>query len=360
MARSQVSVVIVSFNTREKLRRCLGCIEPEHEVIVVDNGSDDGSAEMVRTEFPAVKLIENSGNVGFGPANNQGMELASRDLVLFLNSDCYAWPRAISFLAGVFEDPGVVAAGGKLVNPDGSLQESVAGRLTLPAVFLEQTSLERLAGRHRYWRTQLILEREGSEREIPYRSPVPTLTREEVMRRSPEIVRFLLEKGYVTQKQLDELSSEDFAARLDATRVFEVNQVMGACLMVRPVERFDERFFLYCEDTDLCLRLRKHGRILYLPGAVFTHELGSSSPGMSRWLGVARYNRGKELFFAIHRGPLACAICWKLDRLGALLRLIAYCFIAPFKKSARPLPLLWLRVLTAPLRGPDRPPRRAG
>src|SRR6185436_1595338 len=96
MEPSAVSVVVVSYNTIDNLRRCLGCIEPDHEVIVVDNGSTDGSADMVRTEYPAVKLLENSGNVGFGAANNQGMDLATRPLVLFLNSDCYAEPGAIS------------------------------------------------------------------------------------------------------------------------------------------------------------------------------------------------------------------------------------------------------------------------
>ncbi|HVT13074.1 MAG TPA: glycosyltransferase family 2 protein [Fimbriimonadaceae bacterium] len=309
-AQSQVSVVVVSFNTEEKLRRCLSCIEGRHEVIVVDNGSSDGSAEMVRAEFPEAKLIGNSGNVGFGAANNQGIDLASRPLALLLNSDCYASPGAIDLLADAFDDQTVVVAGGKLLNPDGSLQESVAGPLTLWAVFLEQTYLERFAGASKYWRTRQLLTR----------------------------------------------------ANLPAS--LEVDQVMGACLMMRPLERFDERFFLYCEDTELCLRLRRHGRIVYMPGAQFTHELGSSSVGASRWLSVARYNRGKELFFAIHRGPLACALCWLLDRFGALIRLLAYCLAVIFtlgqRKEWRARPALWFRVLTASLRGPDRPPRRAG
>ncbi|HWA82350.1 MAG TPA: glycosyltransferase family 2 protein [Fimbriimonadaceae bacterium] len=309
-AQSQVSVVVVSFNTREKLRRCLSCIESRHEVVVVDNGSQDGSAEMVRAEFPDAKLIENSGNVGFGPANNQGIDLASRPLVLLLNSDCYASHGAIDLLSGAFAEPSVVAAGGKLLNPDGSLQESVAGPLTLWAVFLEQTYLERVAGVGKYWRTRQILTR----------SNIPAS--------------------------------------------LEVDQVMGACLMMRPGERFDERFFLYCEDTELCLRLRRHGRIVYVPGAQFTHELGSSSVGASRWLSVARYNRGKELFFAIHRGPLACALCWLFDRLGAFLRLLVYSLLVAAtlgqRKEWRPRPALWLHVLTASLRGPDRRPRKAG
>src|SRR5688572_1531266 len=103
MAKSRISVVVVSYNTVDKLRRCLACVEPEHEVIVVDNGSSDGSAAMVKAEFPSARLIENSGNVGFGAANNQGMELARRELVLFLNSDCYASPGAIDQVASALD-----------------------------------------------------------------------------------------------------------------------------------------------------------------------------------------------------------------------------------------------------------------
>ncbi len=285
-------MVVVSFNTREKLRRCIGCIEPEHEVIVVDNRSTDGSAEMVKSDFPQARLIENSGNVGFGAANNQGMELARRELVLFLNSDCYASPGAISTLASKL-DIGVVAVGGKLLNIDGSLQESVANELTLWAVFCEQTYLEKL------------------------------------FRNSP-----LLSPYWVTRK----LSADS-----------DVAQVMGACLMIKPIEQFDERYFLYCEDTDLCKRLRRHGKILYVPEAEFTHELGSSSVGISRWLSVARYNRGKELYFSIHQGSFASGLCWVLNRWGAFLRLLIYSLLSVVTLGKKGDHVrLWWKVLTAP------------
>lgn len=85
--------------------------------------------------------------------------------------------------------------------------------------------------------------------------------------------------------------------------------------------RFDERFFLYCEDTELCHRLREKGRIIYDPRAEFTHELGSSSKA-NRWRSVARYNYGKCLYFKITRGPAAAAACWMLNRIGAFMRVI--------------------------------------
>lgn len=300
---SRVSVVVVSYNTCDKLRRCLSCIESEHEIIVVDNASNDGSPEMVASEFPQAKLIRNKLNRGFGAANNQGLDARTRELVLFLNSDAYAEPGAINRLAKEFVGPDVVGAGGQLLNPDGTRQLSSANRLTLWAVFCEQSLLEKVAPHSRilspYWTSQHV----GSETTL-------------------------------------------------------VDQVMGACLMIRPRERFDERFFLYCEDTELCFRLRKHGKILYVPDARFTHELGSSSAS-ERWVAIARYNRGKELFFRIHYGPFYRSVCWLLDRKGAALRLIIWSFATAFTlgtnlRYREQVRTFW-KVMTAPLRGPARP-----
>ncbi len=226
---------------------------------------------MLRESMPrllpgSISLLS-SRNLGFGRANNLGLVQASSDLVLYLNSDAYAHPRAISQLASNFLDPTVIAAGGRLLNPDGSLQESVAGRLTLGAVFLEQFFLDGVARRfgRSYWRTRLL---------------------------SPE-------------------------------RPSDVEQVMGACLMVRrdAEPRFDERFFLYCEDTELCHRLNQKGRIVYDPRAEFTHELGSSSKE-NRWRAVARYNYGKCLYFRITSGMGAAFTCLMLNKAGALLRIV--------------------------------------
>lgn len=83
---------------------------------------------------------------------------------------------------------------------------------------------------------------------------------------------------------------------------------------------FDERFFLYCEDTELCKRVSARGEIWYVPPAEFGHDLGASSEE-SRWRAVAFYNRGKELYFEIHHGKFAALICFSLNRCGALLRL---------------------------------------
>jgi GT2 family glycosyltransferase len=269
-----VTVIIVSYNTREQTRRCLEALVGQgvSQVIVVDNASTDGSVEMLREImpklFPGSVILASSRNLGFGRANNMGLIQAESDLVLYLNSDAYANPGAIAQLASVFSDSSVVAAGGRLLNPDGSLQESVAGRLTLGAVFLEQFFLDGIARRfgRSYWRTKL----------------------------------------------------------LPADKPSDVEQVMGACLMVRrdADPRFDERFFLYCEDTELCHRLKMRGRIVYDPKAEFTHELGSSSKA-NRWRSVARYNYGKCLYFKITRGRAAATACGLLNTFGAISRILA-------------------------------------
>ncbi len=301
-----VSVVVVSFNTRGSLLRCLSSIDPSFEVLVVDNASSDGSAEMVEAEFPSARLIRNDSNRGFGPANNQGADQATCELVIYLNSDCIAEPGAIQRLASEFDDEQVVAAGGKLLWPDGGAQLSAANELTLWAVFCEQLYLQKLFPKSRLF--------------------------------SP------------------------YWVRRDSDESREVAQVMGACLMVRRgLERFDERFPLYCEDTELCRRLRGHGKILYAPQARFTHELGASSARVGRWRTVALYNRGKELYFAIHSGPVQMAFCWLLNRLGALVRLTAWTLatiLSAFTvRRFRERAVMFWKVLTAPLSGPKLPQR---
>lgn len=294
----RISVIVVSYNTRELLRRCLASLSEADEVIVVDNASRDGSAEMVAADFPSVILIRNERNRGFGAACNQGLDVASGDFWLLLNSDAAAEPGALRALAlALWEDNALVAVGGRLLYPDGTVQKSCANRLTLWAVVCEQMWLEKAFPRSRwlspYWTT----------------------------------------------------------ARLPDKGVHRVAQVMGACLGMRPgPERLDERFFLYCEDTELCHRLSQRGEIAYVPEARFIHELGASSAG-TRWEAVARYNRGKELYFRLHQGAWAAAACWGLNRWGALARLTLYALTARLGRAR-----MWWRVLTAPLGGPPLPP----
>lgn len=307
----KVSVLIVSYNTRDLVREALSAVAEQFETCVVDNASTDGTAAMVANEFPGVTLIANPTNRGFGAANNQGFDAVHGDLVLLLNSDARPDAGAIEALAKEFDDPSVIAAGGLLRFPDGRVQESACSNLTPWAVFCEQTLLEKL---------------------------FPT---------SP------LFSPYWQSKRL--LSKGDGP--------HPVEQVMGSFLMMRHPrhhgERFDERYFLYCEDTDLCFRLRRHGKILYVPAAPAVHELGKSSED-TRWQAVSRYNAGKELFFRLHWSEASSALVLVMNRLGALLRLIIWgvptVLTLGLIRRLRRQAVLFFKVLTCPISGPPLPP----
>jgi N-acetylglucosaminyl-diphospho-decaprenol L-rhamnosyltransferase len=270
-----VSVIIVSYNTRELLRECIESILCEQgdglgvEVIVVDNASADGSAAMVAERFPQVRLIANPDNRGFGAACNQGLEVARGRYALILNADIRAQPGALQRLVGFMDaHPDAAICGGQLRYPDGRIQPSCARELTLWWVFCEQSLLAKLFPRTRlfggYWRTHW-----------------------------------------------------DFSATI------ETEQVMGACMMLRrPFPRFDEDYFLYCEDTDLCYRVRQAGgRIYYVHDAVFVHHLGASGEPQRAQM-VIYYNCGKERYFRKFHSAWQARVCRWLNKGGALLRVL--------------------------------------
>lgn len=302
----RLTIIIVSFNTKSELAHCLSSVGTDHEVIVVDNASTDGSPEMVAAEHPHAKLIRNEQNVGFGQANNQGLDAMTGEIALLLNSDARPQPGAIGKLLDLMKDGDTVACGGRLAFPDGRTQNSCANKLTLWAVYCEQSLLDKILPSSRlfspYWLTPRLMRKPGIQ--------------------------------------------------------FEVAQVMGACLMMRPAERFDEDWFLYCEDTELCHRLRKHGRILWGKEAVFEHDLGASSRA-ARWEAIARYNRGKEMFFAKHHGKASAALCWIMNRKGAALRLgiwgVPTLLTLGLAPRLRHQASCFLRVLLAPVAGPPDP-----
>lgn len=277
-----LSIIVVSYNTRDLLRACLESLlntdsdacaentphsEPSLEVIVIDNASSDGSAQMVAECFPEVKLVANSENRGFGAACNQGLQIARGRYALILNADIRAEAGAIQRLVAFMDACSDAAAcGGQLRYPDGRIQPSCARKLTLWWVFCEQSMLAKLFPRTRlsggYWRTYW-----------------------------------------------------DFSSTI------ETEQVMGACMMLRrPFPLFDESYFLYCEDTDLCYRIRQAGgKVYYVHDAMFVHHLGASGEPQRAAM-VIYYNRGKERYFHKFHGAWQARVCRWLNTLGALLR----------------------------------------
>jgi GT2 family glycosyltransferase len=233
--RPRVSVVIVNWNTLEMLRRCLASLAADVEcglceIIAVDNGSHDGSPEMVKSEFPSVTLVENAENRGFGPATNQGFEHARGDYVLMLNSDTIVEEGALASTAACLDaQPEVAVAGCRIVYPSGEAQSSC---FRFPSVWTVLLNALHLA------------------QSFP-NSPV--LNR----------VRY----GFAIWHELR-----------------DVDCVMGSFMMLRreaieELPLLDEGYFMYGEELDLCYRLKSAGwRVVYFPDATTVHHHGGSSP----------------------------------------------------------------------------------
>ncbi len=253
-----LSILIVNWNTRDLLALCLRAIplavgKWSHEVVVVDNGSTDGSPEMVRADFPWVRLIENGENAGFVRATNQAIAESRGDYLLLLNSDALAPPGSLARMVSLMRDlsdAGAVAP--KLINPDGSFQASYARFPTLLSESLSAFGLNR-----RLWGPH-------------HPSPPPR----------PD------EKPH------------------------PVDWAPGACLLLRrsaveAVGPLDEGFWMYSEDTDLCYRIHRAGwKVYYLPDVEIVHFGGASSK-QCRPESVGRLYRSKIRFFRKHYGFLS-------------------------------------------------------
>ena len=286
-----VSIAIVSWNTRELLSRCLdslavsslaassldkqGSARPEErerpstEILVVDNASADGSADLVHQRYPWVRLIANTSNLGFAAACNQAIQIAAGRYVVLLNPDAEVEPTALAVLVSFMEaHPEAGAASPMLVDSDGTLQESC--------------------------------------------SPAPTLRR--------ELWRlFHLDAVWPYAVYRMHAWSTD--------RARDVDVAQGACLILRRtalarVGLLDERFFVYSEEVDLCLRLRRQGwSISWVPGARVLHHGGQSTRQVAEAMFLRLY-QGKILYFRKHGGASAARwykLILSVTALGRLL-----------------------------------------
>jgi GT2 family glycosyltransferase len=251
-----LSVVIVSYNTREMTLDCLralfdGLQGLEAEVWVVDNASKDNSVEAIRAAFPSVQIIENPRNAGFGAANNLALARARGKYLLLLNSDAFPKPGALPALARYLEEhPEVGVVGPRLLNADGSLQVSC------------------------------------------WKFPSPLRAWFEAL-------------GLAAAFPDHPIFGDYFRWAHDSER--RVDFVIGACLALRrevyeQVGGFDEDFFLYSEETDWQKRIAGAGwPIVFLPSAEVTHLGGASGtekPGLNR-----HFYEGLDRYTAKHFGP---------------------------------------------------------
>ena len=272
-----LSIIIISWNTRELLGRCLASVEDElraqptlsAEIWVVDNGSRDDSVALVRRRFPAVRLVANQHNAGFAAANNQALRRSRGRTLLLLNPDTELEPGALAaLLAYMAAHPEAGAAGPYTRNPDGSLQISCY--------------------------------------------PAPTLAR--------ELWRLL---------HLDALWPYAVYRmdRWDPARPRRVDGLQGACLLLRrealeQVGLLDERYFIYSEEVDLCYRLQRAGwQLAWVPRARIVHYGGQSTQQAAADMFLQLY-RGKLLFFRKHYGPGRGRLYKLVLLLAALVRLL--------------------------------------
>ena len=274
-----VSIIIVSWNTRDILRDCLNSVyaqteKVDFEIIIIDNASSDGSVEMVRQEFPKVTLIANKNNRGFASANNQGMNVAHGRYTLLLNSDTIVLDGAIEkTVLHADQEPDVGVIGCQALWPDGKRQNTCFRFPTLKLVML---------GAFLFFREAKPFQR-----------------------------AFLHPDRYLNR---------DFGQTND------VDVVAGCYFLVRrevieQVGVFDEDFFMYGEEAEWCQRAAKRGwRIQYFPGAKIIHIYGASSSQVEEDTKVNK-RKGNLLFLHKTRGAFVAWLGNVIMVFGMLLRI---------------------------------------
>jgi len=251
-ANPDFSVILVCWNNKDYLEPCLQSLYGDQlhydcDVVFVDNGSTDGSQEMLRDKYPEILIIQNDHNVGLGRASNQGIEATRGRYVLLLNNDTIVdGPSLDALVAFLDGHPDAGAVGGRLMNPDGSFQASD--------------------------------------------SKFPSLTEE-----------------FLIATRLGTLAWPNYPDRGFSTEVKTVEWIGSACLLVRrealgQVGLLDEEYFIYGDEADLQYRLIKAGwQVYYLPNVTTVHYGGRS---MDRWRRRKMVYRGKMLFFKKNYGTV--------------------------------------------------------
>lgn len=273
-----ISIILVCWNNKSYLDPCLeslydGRLRSTFETVVVDNGSTDGSQEMLREKYPQVKIIQNDHNVGLGRASNQGIEATLGKYVLLLNNDTLVDSPSFDAMVNFLDEHSKVGAvGGKLLNPDGSVQACYNNFSTLIEEFLIAT-------------------------------------------------------------RLGELFNNSYPSIVNDNQIRSVDWISSACLMLRrealnQIGLLDEEYFIYGDEADLQHRLKEAGWLVYyLPDATTVHFGGRS---MDRWRRRKMVYRGKMLFYRKRYGVFRTFILRLMLAVLSTGKLIFWSIVFPF------------------------------
>ncbi len=257
-----VSIIIVTYNSEKFIEKCIKSIKGktkdiEYEIIIVDNNSSDRTVKIIYEKFPEIRLIRNKKNRGFASANNTAIKRANGEFIFFLNPDTILENNAVKILHDfLLKEKNAGVVGAKLVYFDNSLQLSCRTFPNFINVFFGRKS----------------------------------------------VFRILFPNNPITKKYM--------LTNLDYKEIQEIDWLMGAAMMVRKdlleeVGLFDEDYFLFVEDTDLCYRIKKKGyRNFYNPFAIVKHYHGGSVEHKFN-ISQMHHNFGMYKFFKKHYGKNA-------------------------------------------------------
>ncbi|MGD9347094.1 MAG: glycosyltransferase family 2 protein [Candidatus Aminicenantes bacterium] len=250
-----LSVVMVNYNDRNHVKECLTSLKETvkdipFEIVIIDNQSTDGTPEWIREHVPGVRLIVNAENVGFARANNQGIKESRGKYILFLNTDTVLEPQAVAFLLEKLRSSKKIgAAGPALLHGERGYQVSFGKKVSFFREVFQKLILNPF---HRF-----RLKRGAKERRVGWLSAACLLTRKDVL---------------------------------------------------EEVGPFDENFFLYFEDIDLCVRIRERGyELLYIPQARVYHLGGASTEGL-KLFSRYHYRKSQIYFYEKHNSKASQAL----------------------------------------------------
>jgi GT2 family glycosyltransferase len=271
-----ITIIIVSWNTRNLLKNCIASIEEQKkdlkiQIIVVDNNSSDGSRDMIKKHFPDVQIINSGGNLGFAKANNLAVPQAKAPHLLFLNPDTIIKENTLQKMKEYLDShPDIGALGCKAINLNDTVQELIVQ--WFPTPFTEFLAL-------------LVL------------------TYENILR----------------LKKILPFKDPNYSS--------EVSFLFGMCLMVRKVVieqvgAFDERFFMYSEDLDLCRRIRDGGwKLYYLSEAEIIHVRGAASKEAFSKFSILMYRESRNKLIGKYYGKFGMIRYRIVSFLGSNVRL---------------------------------------